>query len=235
MPKEKLSIIIPAYNEENVICSTLEEIQGALDNNNEIIVVDDGSTDKTSDLVIENFPNVKLIRISKNKGKGAAVKKGVMNASGDLILFLDADGSTPFHHVFDFLETIKNYDIVIGSRTLPESNIIKKQPLYKVFLGKCGNLLIRFILNINYSDTQCGFKMFRRDSAREIFSKLQCNKWAFDFEVLKIAQLKNMSVKEIPVSWKNDPNTNVSFLDYFTTLKNLIEIKLRYRKDTNDQ
>ena len=226
----ELSIIIPAYNEESVIVEALKEISNTLTGRDyQILVVDDGSTDKTAKLVKGiDMKRVKLIQLEKNKGKGAAIRKGVMQAKGELILFTDADQSTSIDHLFLFLEEIETCDIVIGSRTLPKSKISKKQPLYKHILGKLGNLVIRLTLKLPYTDTQCGFKLFKRKAAKEIFNKLSFEGWSFDFEVLKIADKKGYKVKEIPVTWENNPDTAVKLSDYLETLKSLFLIKKRH-------
>ena len=222
----KLSIIIPAYNEEDRIKSGLEEIDKNLSGKDyEILVVDDGSTDKTGEIVKNiDIEKVNLIQLKENKGKGAAVKEGVMRSSGEYILFTDADQSTSIDHVHKFLKEIKSYDIVIGSRSLPKSKITKKQPLYKRILGQLGSIIIRTTLNIPYKDTQCGFKLFRSAIAKEIFNEISCSGWAFDFEVLKIANNRGYKVKELPVVWENNPNTKVNLKDYLETLRNLFFI-----------
>lgn len=228
----KLSVIIPAYNEEDKIKSGLEEIDKKLSGKDyEILVVDDGSTDNTAKIVRDtNIKKVNLIQLKKNKGKGAAVREGVMQSRGEYVLFTDADQSTPIDHIFEFLREIKSHDIVIGSRALPESAIVKKQPLVKRILGHLGSIIIRLILKLPYKDTQCGFKLFKSRVAKEIFNEISCLGWAFDFEVLKIADNRGLRVKEMPVVWKDNPDTKVNFKDYLIVLKKLFLIKKRYKK-----
>ncbi len=232
MVKKEISIIIPAYNEEKNIESTIGEIRRELKGkkfNYEIVVVDDGSTDNTCDKVKTiKDPNIRLIRFVKNKGKGEALKAGLLAANEKLRLYTDADNSTSITHLFDFLPHIQGYDIIIGSRGLPKSKIDKRQPFYKEILGKSGNLLIRKILKLSYADTQCGFKLFTKEAVEKVIPEARCSGWGFDFEILKIAEIKKIRVKELPITWKNSPDSAVGFFDYFKTLKSLLKIKKRY-------
>ncbi len=229
---KKISIIIPAYNEAENIESTIRSIGQKLNDKNfdyEIIVVDDGSTDKTYRKAkgLSRF-NTAVIRLEKNMGKGAAVKNGVLSADGDFLLYTDADNSTDISHLFDFLEKIEKYDILIGSRGLPESKILKRQPYYKEFLGDLANICIRKFLKMNYMDTQCGFKLFTREVAEKVVPLTSCLRWGFDFEFLKIAEAKGFKIKELPVCWKNASDSKVQFFDYFRTFKSLLDVKRRY-------
>ncbi len=240
MSNRKISIIIPAYNEEKNIKATLKCIEHEFKGkffNYEIIVVDDGSTDKTSKLVEEiKTPNIKLIKLDKNKGKGKAVKTGLMKAEGALCLYTDADNSTPITHLFDFLPYLQEYDIIIGSRSLPKSKITKRQPFYKEFLGKGGNLLIKKFLKLNYKDTQCGFKLLKKNVVKKVIPQLQCPRWGFDFELLKASEIEGFKIKELPITWRNNSKSAVSFFDYFKTLKNLLEVRKKYdRKIQNKE
>jgi dolichyl-phosphate beta-glucosyltransferase len=230
---KKISIIIPAYNEEKIINSTIIDIKKKIKNNGldyEIIVVDDGSSDNTSEIVNNmKEEGVMLIKLKTNQGKGGAVKAGIYKSSGDFLLYTDADNSTSIDHLFDFLPYIKEYDIIIGSRSLPKSKIIIKQPLYKIVIGKIGAILIKKILDLDYHDTQCGFKLFNSKIAKEIFKEVDCSRWAFDFELLKIAKIKKIKVKEMPVTWINNFDTKVKMIDYIETLKSLFIIWKKYR------
>jgi len=223
----EISIIIPAYNEERRILPTLEKVYGYFSEKRkmdfEIIVVDDGSKDNT-EKVIKNFAKdkferVKLIKHRKNKGKGAAVKTGVLEARGDLILFTDADLSTPIEEFEKLKKTIeRGYDIVIGSRGLPESKIVVPQPWYRRYIGRLFPLFVRLIVMKNIRDTQCGFKMFKKKIAKELFANLETSGFAFDVEIY--------SVKEIPIIWINSPASKVTFLKGpIKMLKDLFKMK----------
>ena len=225
----KLSIIIPAYNEENIIFSNINEIINHMKKLNpdyELIVVDDGSTDSTLKEVkrIKN-KKIKAISYMPNKGKGYAVKKGVLASKGGLILVCDADLSTPINELDKFLKYADEYDIIIGSRALKESRILIKQPYCKILLGKLGNLMIRVLAVHGIKDTQCGFKLFK-SKAKELFERQAINRWGWDFEILFMAQRKGYKIKELPVSWLNRKESRVKMLDYPKTLLELIRIRM---------
>ncbi|PIT90780.1 MAG: hypothetical protein COU22_00270 [Candidatus Komeilibacteria bacterium CG10_big_fil_rev_8_21_14_0_10_41_13] len=221
----KVSVIIPAYNEEKRLSRTLTEVLGSLKDAPwpyEIIVVDDGSRDKTSEIARET-PQVRVIRHQINLGKGRAVKAGVAEAKGELILFMDADHSTPIEELNNFLKAIDHYDIIIGSRALKDSEVIKRQGLIKELSGKLGNRLIRLVTGLDFQDTQCGFKLFNRSSLI-IFNKQTLDRWGFDFELLLIAKKAGFKILEMPVKWQNDSHSKVTFFSYFQTLSDLIKI-----------
>ncbi len=230
-----ISLVIPAYNEEKNIESV---IRGASDYFNdralsyEIIVVNDGSTDGTSREVLHassRDPAIQLISLEKNYGKGYAVNTGVLRARGDSIVFSDADGSTPIEELDHFLPLLKEgTDILIGSRYIRMSSIHIRQPWYRVLLGRCGNLLIRKLLLPEIMDTQCGFKVMKKESAHTIFSKQTIHRWGFDMELLVIAKLHGFTIKEIPVRWYDTINRKSRFRpirDAHRTLRDLIKIK----------
>jgi len=224
-----ISLVIPAYNEEKIIFNNLNEMIEYLKNKKfdyEIIVVDDGSTDNTVN-EIKKIKNrkIRIVSYQPNKGKGNAVKTGVLAAKGNLILVLDADLSTPINELDNFLKYAKDYDVVIGSRALKESKILAKQPFYKVWLGRLGNLMIRLIAVQGIKDTQCGFKLFNA-RAKELFEKQTIQRWGWDFEILFIAQRKGYKIKELPVSWVNRKESRVKFFDYPKTLLELIKIRI---------
>ncbi len=230
--KKLISIIIPVYNEEKVILFTVKKIIRELQKRSfhyEIIIVNDGSNDDTLKIIKKlESEKIKILDFPINKGKGHAVKEGMIRAKGDVCLYTDADYSTPIGHFFKFLPYLKKYDVVIASRRLPESVIIKEQSFCKALAGKGSNFLIRKLLFLNYSDTQCGFKLFTNKVAKKIFPEIQCLRWGFDFELLKIAEFNNLRVKEMPVVWKHNPQTKVKFLDYFKTLIELNAVKRKY-------
>ncbi len=242
----ELTIVIPAYNEENRIKNTLLAIRDYIEEKNinaEIIVVSDGSIDGTK-IIVEKYkgkiPYLKLIELKCNQGKGSAVKAGVEVSQGKYILFTDADNSTPIEEYEKLQNRMKNAQtsIAIGSRYLHDSSVHIKQPFYRIFLGRAGNFLIRIFLIDGIHDTQCGFKLFEHNVAKEIFSFQKVTRFAFDMEALLIAENLGYKIIEVPVSWFNSTESRVRPLrDGFTTLKDLFYIKLNLwsgRYDRND-
>ncbi|MEM4282384.1 MAG: glycosyltransferase family 2 protein [Candidatus Woesearchaeota archaeon] len=232
MAKKKniwLSVIIPAYNEEKRIGNTLKRISSFLDKKKfsyEILVVNDGSSDKTLDVACR-FKNVKVISYDKNRGKGYAVRKGMLAARGDLLLFSDADLSTPIEELDRFLRFIDAYDIVIASRALKGANIKLRQPFYREFIGKLFNALVQLLVLRGIKDTQCGFKLFTRSAAKKIFSKQCINGFGFDVEVLYLARKYNLKIKELPVTWVNSADSKVRLVrDAIRMLRDMLQIKL---------
>jgi len=232
--KMDVSIIIPAYNEEKRLGTTLEKIHNYFKDkgiNFEIIVVDDGSRDGTVNLV-KNFsiehPEVRLRCHLKNKGKGAAVKTGVLTTEGDVILFTDADLSTPIEEFGKLKKAIDSgYDIAIGSRGVQGAKVKIKQNLLRRLIGIAGSYLIRLILTDRFSDTQCGFKMFKSDCGKALFQEQKISGFAFDIEILYKAIKKNYKVKEIPVEWLNSPESRVSVIkDPIRVFRDLLKIKM---------
>lgn len=209
-------MVVPAYNEEIRLKSTIALLWRALNRrfaSFEVIVVDDGSTDNTAQIVTEfsaGHPNVKLISYPQNRGKGFAVRAGILAASREYILFSDADLSTPVREVRKLLEAIQEgYDVAIGSRACNAAKILKCQPLYRVCLGKTYNKLVQLLTVSGISDTQCGFKCFRRAAAREIFGSCRIEGFSFDVEALFVAKRKDMRIKEIGVFWRNSTLSKV--------------------------
>jgi dolichyl-phosphate beta-glucosyltransferase len=228
-----LTIIIPAFNEEKRIGSTLEAIHRYFDQKSmsrEIIVVDDGSSDDTAGIVKamkERIHDLRCIRYLPNRGKGYAVKAGVERSRGEYILFTDADNSTPIEEFEKFLPLLSNTTVVIGSRYMAESAVKIRQPHYRIFLGRLGNFLIRVFLFDDIRDTQCGFKAFQHRVARNLFSRMKVSRFGFDIELLSIAHLLKYSVREIPVSWYNSPQSRIRPIkDALRTFADLIYIKL---------
>jgi len=231
-----LSVIIPAYNEEKRISKILDAAYNyfqSKDFDYEIIVVDDGSKDKT-DKVAQNysskFKNLKILSFLKNSGKGAAVKAGVLESKGDYLLFADADNSTSFEQVEFFLKYMSEFDIIIGSRALKDSQLVKRQNFFKTFLGRAGNFIICRLFKIKIKDTQCGFKLFSKKAGKEIFSKQTINGWGFDIEVLVIASKLGYNIKEVGVKWLNDMDSKVRWTSYLKVLKELWKIKKEIKK-----
>jgi len=234
-----LSIVIPAYNEEGRIGTSLTEIYSFLKKRNydfEIIVVDDGSKDKTLNLLSEysqNIPNLIVLKNESNQGKGFSVKKGVLNSKGDIILYTDADLSTPIEELDKLIYWLdEGYLISIGSRDLPESQVNRHQAWYRELMGKIFNRIIRLILNLDYHDTQCGFKCFRSDAALEIFKGLRLCGFSFDVEMLFVAKHRGIKVKEVPVRWYNSPESKVEIIrDSSKMLWDILKLRFNNFKD----
>ena len=208
----KLSIVVPCYNESKDIAKNSEIIKKHLETikqDYELILVNDGSKDNTKE-VIEAIPGVKALSYEPNRGKGGAVKYGIENATGEYVLFMDADLSTDLSAIEKFLKLAPNYDMVIGSRHAKDSVIKKKQPALRVFIGWCCRKLVNMKFHFKYKDTQCGFKAMRTDIAKKIVSKQVVNNFAFDVEYLYIAKLNNLSIYEMGVIWADDRGSTVS-------------------------
>jgi len=190
--------------------------------------VDDGSADGTATYA-RAYPDnrVQLIQHTTNKGKGAAVKTGVEAANGEWVVFIDADLST---HPRD-IETLKphaeSHDVLIGSRALPESNLTKRQPKRRELQGRLFNKVIQKFLNLPFQDTQCGFKAFHKKT-KHIFQALQTDGWIFDVELLKFAQKNNYSIKEVPITWQDDPDSRVQSSHAYGILRDLAKLKGRF-------
>lgn len=208
----KLSIVVPCYNESKDIAKNSEIIKNYLESikqDYELILVNDGSKDNTKE-IIEAIPGVKALSYEPNRGKGGAVKYGIENATGDYVLFMDADLSTDLEAIDKFIKLAPNYDMVIGSRHAKDSVIKKKQPALRVFIGWCCRKLVNMKFHFKYKDTQCGFKAMRTDIAKKIVSKQVVNNFAFDVEYLYIAKLNNLSIYEMGVIWADDRGSTVS-------------------------
>lgn len=230
-----ISVVIPAYKEVEFIKDSLTTVHNFLTKKNidfEIIVVDDGSTDGTYDKVLEaskELTNINILVNDSNRGKGYSVKRGVLTARSQYILFSDADLSTPISELDKFMRYLEEgVDIVIGSRALKASKILKKQSILRRTMGKIFNMLIRKILFDGIRDTQCGFKAFRSEVAKKIFSLQRFEGFCFDVEILYIAKKLGYSIKEVPVTWINREKSKVSitrspremFCDLFRIKKN---------------
>ena len=208
----KLSIVVPCYNESKDIAKNSEIIKNYLESikqDYELILVNDGSKDNTKE-VIEAIPGVKALSYEPNRGKGGAVKYGIENATGEYVLFMDADLSTDLSAIEKFLKLAPDYDMVIGSRHAKDSVIKKKQPALRVFIGWCCRKLVNMKFHFKYKDTQCGFKAMRTDIAKKIVEKQVVNNFAFDVEYLYIANLNNLSIYEMGVIWADDRGSTVS-------------------------
>lgn len=204
---------MPAYKEEDRLAVSLSKVIDYFANLKyqvEIIVVDDGSDDKTA-AIASSFPGVKVLIQEVNKGKGAAVRRGMLEASGNFRLFTDADLSTPIYEFEKLYNLFKNgYDIVIGSRAIDYSMIKVHQPFYRELMGKTFNRIVQWLVVDGIQDTQCGFKGMSSKASIDIFSRCKIDGFGFDVELLYIANKLNYKIKEIPVEWYNDNRSKVN-------------------------
>jgi glycosyltransferase involved in cell wall biosynthesis len=212
----KYSIIVPAYNEHQRIGGTLEAVVAHVRQHRwsaEVVVVDDGSSDGTPEIVsrfaAEN-PEVRLVQNSGNRGKGYAVRNGMLESHGAVLLFTDADLSAPISEASKlFAEIEKGADVAIGSRWLDSSLQYQRQPFKRQVMGRVFNLFVRMLLIFPYRDTQCGFKVFTRGAARRIFPLTRITRWGFDPELLYLAHTMGLKVAEVPVIWGHDEKSTL--------------------------
>lgn len=237
MSEPYLSVVIPAYNEAKRIGKTLGEMINYLTRQPfewEIIVVDDGSVDETAAIAaqqLKSYPHV-ILRHLKNRGKGYAVKQGMLRAKGRYVLFSDADLSTPIEEVEGFLHLLqKGYDLVIASRALASSRIEIRQPFWREWMGRGFNRIARILSFKKIRDSQCGFKAFRREVSRDLFSAQKLTGFCFDAEIIYLAQKRGYRIFEAPVTWRNSHPTKVRLWDPIFMFADLVRIPwLHYRE-----
>jgi len=210
------SIIIPAYNEGARVGATLERVLAHVAKEGwdaEILLVNDGSRDNTVEIIrgfAERNSRLRLLENPGNRGKGYSVRNGMLNAQGEMLLFSDADLSSPIQEARKLFSALAGgADIAIGSRWLRSDLQTQRQPLYRQLFGRVFNLLLRIILGLNFKDTQCGFKAFTRSAAITIFPMQQIERWGFDPELLYLARRFNLKVVEVPVSWAHSEDTRI--------------------------
>lgn len=216
-----VSIVIPAYNEEKRLPSSLDEILAFLrarEFRAEVLVVDDGSSDATAARVREyemKHPSVRLLLNPGNRGKGYSVRHGMLEARHDWVLFTDADLSAPIGELDKLLAAAEREraDAAIGSRALDRSLIGVHQSAAREYAGRVFNIVMRAVTGLPFEDTQCGFKLYRREAAQQVFSRQQLDGFGFDVEDLYIAKLLKLKVIEVPVRWNNVEGTKVSLLN----------------------
>ena len=211
------SIVIPAYNESERIRATLDRVLTHIQErgwNAEILVVDDGSTDDTSEIVRQyasDHPVLRLLQNPGNRGKGYSVRNGMLHASGEVILFTDADLSSPIEEADRLFAALAGgCDIAMGSRWLRAELQTERQPLHRQLFGRIFNLALRLILGLHYRDTQCGFKAFSRRATTLIFPLQHIERWGFDPEILFLARKFGLTVKELPVHWAHRAGTRIN-------------------------
>ncbi|MCL6471830.1 MAG: glycosyltransferase family 2 protein [Firmicutes bacterium] len=236
--EKRVSVVIPAYNEEKHIVSTLRDVHEYLTRKKEpfeIIVVDDGSSDGTAFLVrriATELGCIKLITYSPNRGKGYAVKRGVLSASGKYILISDADLSTPIDESDKLIALCReSADIVFGSRGLADSKIETRQTFSRFLMGRIFNLMVRVIALPGVYDTQCGFKCLKKDAAHSLFDSLVTNRFAFDVELLMRAKREGYVIKEVPIRWRDiQPSTVRPLSDAIEMFIHLLKIRRLLKK-----
>jgi dolichyl-phosphate beta-glucosyltransferase len=233
------SLVIPAYNESSRIDHCIRETAawvrtrpGGLDW--EVLLADDGSTDDTvararSLASAEGLPLV-IRSLPVNRGKGAAIRDGVLASSGNLVLVSDTDLSTPLSEFDKLAERLRSHPIAIGSRALQQDLVRKRQAFYRVLLGRAGNTLIQALAVPGIQDTQCGFKLFRGEAARSLFREARVDRFAWDVEILYLARKRGLQIAEVPVLWFNSPESKVRVVrDAVQTLWDVARIRWMHR------
>lgn len=212
----RYSIIVPAYNEKARIGKTLEQILAHLRQqawNAEVVIVDDGSRDDTFQIASQfasDNPQVRVIQNPGNQGKGYSVRNGMLNARGEILLFTDADLSSPIAEVSKLFAALdQGADVAIGSRWLDPSLQFQRQPLKRRIMSRSFNIFLRVLLAFPYRDTQCGFKAFTRRAAHMIFPLQRITRWGFDPEILYLAHSLGLKVAEVPVYWGHDERSTI--------------------------
>ena len=233
MPKS-ISIVIPAYNEAQRLPSTLARIIEYLDGSTfsftEILVVDDGSRDRTVAVASEyaaRRPGLRVLQNPGNRGKGYSVRHGMLEAEGDWALFTDADLSSPIEEVEKLFAAVEasGAQVAIGSRALDRSLVGVHQPAFREYAGRFFNLVMRLTTGLKFHDTQCGFKLFRKDAARAIFSRQRLERFGFDAEVLYIGKLLGFATAEVPVRWNDVAGSKVGTLAGLNGFVDLLRIR----------
>ena len=230
-----LSVIVPAYNEAARITKTLRRISEYLASSPfsaEILVVLDGPTDATRErlqALVSEFDHLRMVDRHVNRGKGYSVREGMLQATGAIRLFTDADNSTDIAH-FDQMKPLLDagYDLVIASRNANDAATAEQsvaQPWYKIAIGQMGNRIVQTLAVPGIWDTQCGFKAFRADVAQRIFSQATIDRWGFDIEVLAMAQQLKYRIGIIPAHWINDARSHVKMTDYLKVLCDTVKVR----------
>lgn len=228
-----LSVVIPAYNEEKRLPKTLRAVLAYLEQQNyswEIAVVDDGSSDDTAAVVKAMSvvtPRVKLLQYGRNRGKGYAVRYGLLHTRGTYRLFMDADNSTTIDHAALFLPLFDmGFDVVIGSRDVAGAKIAVHQAKWKEWLGDLGNIWIQLWAIPGIKDTQAGFKVLRASVVEKVVPTLTIDRWGFDVELLAVARHHGFKITERPIRWENDPNSKVGASAYFDVLREVMQVRI---------
>jgi len=232
----QLSIVVPAYNEETRLGPTFESIRAFLESlpmQAEVLIVDDGSTDATPRRVEEalaRLPMMRLLRNPGNKGKGFSIRHGFTESRGRWVLLTDADLSTPleeFHKLLPYV-TERGFSAAIGSRAVDPSTVEVPQGWLRRNMGVTFNRLVRLFTSLPFRDTQCGFKLLDREAFAPIFRLSRVDRFSYDVEVLMLAHRRGIRIAEVPVIWRNSPQSKVHFLtDSLQMLKDIVGVVLR--------
>jgi dolichyl-phosphate beta-glucosyltransferase len=230
----RYSVVIPAYNEGFRIPRTLAAVTAAFAPGEtvEVLVADDGSLDDTADraqAAAAADGRIRVIRGDRNRGKGAAVRSGVLASQGDLVLVTDADLSAPMSELPRLEEAIRQgFHVAIGSRGTKGATLVRRQPLVREAAGRMGNLMIRLACPSlwDLADTQCGFKLFQGEAARKLFAMQTLDRYGFDVEILHLARTRGYRVAEIPVAWAHQEGSKVKPSDYWVTLWEVLVVRL---------
>jgi dolichyl-phosphate beta-glucosyltransferase len=233
-----LSVVVPAYNEEERLPRTLarlDEYYSAQDYDFDVVVVSDGSRDGTVELVREfakTHPHFSVVDSQPNRGKGYAVRQGMLEATGELVLFCDADLATPQEETEKLLAHIRDgAHIAIGSRPLHDSKLERRQPLYRELLGRAFNKVVQLLAVKGIDDTQCGFKMFTQAASQAVFSRCKLDGFSFDFESLMVARDLGYRTDEVPIRWSHQEGSKVVLLrDGPRMLRDLVRLRLMGRR-----
>lgn len=215
MPSPHLGVVIPAYNEAARIGPSLARIGEYLATREggwTVSVVDDGSTDETADIVRKfaaTTPGIRLLSYAPNHGKGYAVRKGMLETQADFLLLSDADLASPIEEVDKLFAAIADAEVAIGSRPLKESRLEIRQPWHREMLGRAFNLAVQLLAVPGIQDTQCGFKLFRKEVAQDVFSRCKLEGFGFDFEALMICRDLGYRIREVPVRWSHQDGSKV--------------------------
>eukprot|EP01024_Parvocaulis_polyphysoides_P057160 TRINITY_DN6070_c0_g1_i1.p1 TRINITY_DN6070_c0_g1~~TRINITY_DN6070_c0_g1_i1.p1 ORF type:complete len:356 (+),score=17.33 TRINITY_DN6070_c0_g1_i1:125-1069(+) len=242
-PTKTLSIVMPAYNEQDRLPQTLDETLKYLSLRRdrfsnftyEVIVVDDGSKDRTSDVVYSyiqkyGLDTLRLITYRQNRGKGFAVKLGLLSARGQRILMADSDGATRIQDVEDLEKVMEsqNVDLVLGSRAHLQSKAVAERPAIRIFLMRVFHLLVLMVVGDAIKDTQCGFKLYSRDAVRLIFPNCRLQRWCQDVEIIYIAQKLGLKMKEVKVKWTEMPGSKIRFSSILHMALEIVGVKVAY-------
>ena len=225
------SLIIPAYNEENRIGPFLQDLKAKIPQNWEVIIVCDG-TDKTAEIARKIDDRFRVLSFSKRLGKGGATRKGFLAATGEVIGYVDADGAIPWESIEKVFETVENGEMAAaGSRWMRNSNVVVRQPLLRVVLGRLYHYFTMLFLGIKIKDTQCGLKVYKREVVGEVLKKITTSNLSFDTAFLYHAQKTGYNVAEIPITWKDMDGSKVSpFKTAFMMFITLIGIRLAHSR-----
>ena len=233
----RLALVVPAFNEAQRLGGTLDAVAAYLAETGidaHVIVVDDGSTDATADVAVRHAVSdrpVDVISLPGQRGKGAAVRAGMLAADADVIGFVDADLSTPLDELPQVLEAFdRGYDVVIGSRAIPRSRLLRRQSPARRVGARMFRALAPLIGGLQgFPDSQCGFKFCRREAAKDLFGGTVIERWVFDVEVLRLAVHRGYRVAQIPVAWRDHPGSRLRpSLVALGVLRDLVRIRLRF-------